>query len=337
MKVESARTDNESYLEYHPNNHIGGRKGYFDQHIEFEGVPIFGELFRFFGQTQLGPIYIGIWGILALASGFMFSLIWGMGMMSTVGFDPVAFVKYFAVLQIDPPNSMNGLWGFPPLEQGGWWLAATFFLTLSILFWWVRLYNRARNAGVKPYLSYGFTSAIALYLAIYIVRPLWLGNWSEAPSHGIKALLDWGNNISVRYGNFYYNPFHMVCIFFLLGSTLLLSMHGATIWATAKYGAHEELEEVHKPGTGTERAQLFWRWVIGFNANAYSIHLWAFWFAWLMGITGVIGILITGTLVSDWFAWAQDAGVNFPQAAPPNVCVPDPITNLPPDIPACQQ
>lgn len=331
------KVNHKAYIEYHPDNEIGGRGGRFNKFLEAENIPILGDILRFFGQTQLGPIYVGVWGILAIAFGSMFAFIWIFGMMSTVGFNPVAFVKYFAVLQIDPPNSMNGIWGFPPLEQGGWWLAATFFLTLSILSWWVRLYNRAKNAGVKPYLALGFTSAIALYLAIYIVRPIWLGNWSEAPSHGIKALLDWGNNISVRYGNFYYNPLHMVCIFFLLGSTLLLSMHGATIWATAKYGAHEELEEVQKPGTGTERAQLFWRWVIGFNANAYSIHLWAFWFAWLMGITGTIGILITGTLIHDWFSWAQDAGVNFPQTAPPHVCVPDPITNLP-DIhnPACR-
>jgi photosynthetic reaction center M subunit len=326
--MATVKVKHDVYLDYHPDNNIGGRGGRFPGFIEFEGIPILGDVFRFFGQTQLGPIFVGVWGILAIATGFMFTLIWMLGMMSTVAYNPVAFVKYFAVLQIDPPNSANGIWGFPALEQGGWWLAATFFLTLSIIFWWIRLYNRARATGVKPYLAYGFSSAIALYLSIYIIRPLWLGHWSEAPSHGIKALLDWGNNISVRYGNFYYNPFHMVCIFFLLGSTLLLSMHGATIWATAKYGAHEELEEVHKPGTGTERAQLFWRWVIGFNANAYSIHLWAFWFAWLMGITGSVGILITGTIVTDWFQWAQDAAVNFPQNAPPNVYIPNPFTNL---------
>jgi len=320
--------NHETYLDYHPDNSVGGLGGRFKGYIDFLNVPILGKIFEFFGQTQLGPIYVGVWGLLAVACGFMFTLVWTMGMMEIVNYNPIAFIKYFAVLQIDPPSSANGIWGFPSLQRGGWWLAGTFFLTCSIGFWWLRLYNRAKSAGIKPYLAYGFTGAINLYLAIYIIRPLWMGRWSEAPSHGIKALLDWGNNISVRYGNFYYNPFHMVCIFFLLGSTLILSMHGATIWATAKYGAHEELEEIHAPGTGTERAQLFWRWVIGFNANAYSIHLWAFWFAWLMGTTGAIGILLTGTIVSDWFQWARDAGVNYPELSPPHVYVPNPITNL---------
>jgi len=330
------KVNHASYLDYHPDNHVGGPGGRLKWHLETENIPVLGKLMAFFGQTQLGPIYIGVWGFLSIACGLLFTIIWTIGMMSIVHFNPVSFVKNFAVLQIDPPNSTYGIWGFPPLEQGGWWLAGTFFLTLSIIFWWLRLYGRGRANGIKPYLAYGFTGAINLYLAIYIIRPLWMGHWSEAPSHGIKALLDWGNNVSVRYGNFYYNPFHMVCIFFLLGSTLLLSMHGATIWATAKYGSHEELEEIHAPGTGTERAQLFWRWVIGFNANAYSIHLWAFWFAWLMGTTGAIGILLTGTIIPDWFQWAQDSGVNFPQAHPPWMCSPDPITNLPQNIPACQ-
>jgi photosynthetic reaction center M subunit len=149
-----------------------------------------------------------------------------------------------------------------------------------------------------------------------------MGDWSEAPPHGIKGLLDWTNNVSVRYGNFYYNPFHMLSIFFLLGSTLLFSMHGATVWALEKYGAHEEEDEMEGPGTGTERAQLFWRWTMGFNANAYSIHLWAFWFAWLTGVTGAIGVLLSGTLVLDWFVWAQEAGINYPQSPPPPVNLP---------------
>jgi photosynthetic reaction center M subunit len=63
---------------------------------------------------------------------------------------------------------------------------------------------------------------------------------------------------------------------------------------------------------------------MGFNANAYSIHLWAFWFAWLCGITGAIGIVITGPLVTDWFEWAIQAGINYPQASPPPVVLPTP-------------
>jgi photosynthetic reaction center M subunit len=280
-------------------------------------VPIL-ENFGF--DSQFGPYYLGVWNIAAFVSGAIFTFIWLFEMLAQVAWNPVAYAKYFVVLQVDPPPSFYGL-NFPPLNQGGWWLIATFFLTISIFCWYMHLYSRAKALGIKPYLAYGFTGAIVLYLVIYIIRPMILGDWSEAPPHGIKALLDWTNNISVRYGNFYYNPFHMLSIFFLLGSTVLLAMHAATIWALEKYAAHEEWNELQAPGTGTERAQLFWRWCMGFNANAYSIHLWAFWFAWLCGVTGAIGVLLTGPapLVNNWFQWGIEAGINYPQLPPPIV------------------
>jgi photosynthetic reaction center M subunit len=267
-------------------------------------------------DSQFGPYYIGFWNIAAFFTGGIFTFIWLTVMLSQVAWNPIAFAKYFVVLQIDPPPARYGL-GFPPLAQGGWWLIATFFLTVAILCWFMHIYTRARALGIRPYLAYGFSGAVILYLAIYIIRPMWMADWSEAPSHGIKALLDWTNNVSVRYGNFYYNPFHMLSIFFLLGSTVLLAMHAGTIWALEKYAAHEEWSELQAPGTGTERAQLFWRWCMGFNANAYSIHLWAFWFAWLCGVTGAIGIFLSQpAFVNDWFQWGIEAGINFPQFPP---------------------
>ena len=296
---------------------IGGADGRIGSAIEAKWLGRFGF------DTQLGPFYLGLWGAVAFVSAGLFTLVWLLVMLGQVNYNPIAFLKYFAVLQIDPPSPAYGL-GFAPLDQGGWWLIATFFLTISILAWLIRIWERALALGLKPYLAYGFTGAIALYLVIYIIRPIIMGDWSEAPGHGIKALLDWDNNTSVRYGNFYYNPFHMLSIFFLLGSTLLFSMHGATIWALEKFGAHEEEAEIIAPGTGTERAQLFWRWTMGFNANAYSIHLWAFWFAWLCGVTGAIGVLLSGTLVTDWFQWAIDARINYPQAPPVQVELPLP-------------
>lgn len=280
-------------------------------------------------DAQFGPFYLGLWGAVSFVTAGAFTFIWLMTMLAQVSYNPLAFVKYFVVLQLDPPPARYGLM-FPPLNEGGWWLIATFFLTASILAWQIRIWERARALGLRPYLAYGFTAAVALYLVIYVIRPMIMQDWSEAPSHGIKALLAWTNNVSVRYGNFYYNPFHMLSIFFLLGSTLLFSIHGSTIWALEKYGAHEEEQEIDAPGTGTERAQLFWRWTMGFNANAYSIHLWAFWFAWLTGITGAIGVLLSGTLVQDWFQWAIEARINYPQPPPVQIDVP------PPPVPPAQ-
>jgi photosynthetic reaction center M subunit len=44
-----------------------------------------------------------------------------------------------------------------------------------------------------------------------------------------------------------------------------------------------------------------------------SIHRWAWWFAVLTTLTGGIGILLTGTVVENWYVWAQYWGY-----APPN-------------------
>jgi photosynthetic reaction center M subunit len=145
-----------------------------------------------------------------------------------------------------------------------------------------------------------------------LIRPIILGRWTDAPGHGFVAILNWTNYVSIQTGNFYYNPFHMLSIFFLLGSTLLLAMHGATIVATSRWGSEREIEEMWAEGPGTQRAQLFWRWVMGWNANSYSIHAWLWWFAALTAITGAIGLLLSGWLIPDWFKWAETVRIVAP-------------------------
>ena len=95
-------------------------------------------------------------------------------------------------------------------------------------------------------------------------------------------------------------------------------MHGATILAVSRYGGERELEQITDRGTAAERAALFWRWTMGFNATMESIHRWAWWFAVLTPLTGGIGILLTGTVVDNWYLWAVEHGVapSYPQVFP---------------------
>ena len=111
------------------------------------------------------------------------------------------------------------------------------------------------------------------------IRPLLMGSWSEVVPFGIFPHLDWTAAFSIRYGNLFYNPFHMLSIAFLYGSTLLFAMHGATILAVSRFGGEREIEQIVDRGTAAERAALFWRWTMGFNATMESIHRWAWWFA----------------------------------------------------------
>jgi photosynthetic reaction center M subunit len=256
------------------------------------------------GDAQIGPIYLGWLGIASLACGFIAIEIIGLNMWASVNWDPIQFVRQLPWLALEPPAPKYGLEVLPPLQEGGWWLIAGFFLTTSILLWWARTYRRARALGMGTHIAWAFASAIWLYLVLGFIRPLLMGSWAEAVPFGIFPHLDWTAAFSIRYGNLFYNPFHMLSIAFLYGSAVLFAMHGATVLATTRYGAEREIEQVVDRGTAFERGALFWRWTMGFNATAESIHRWAWWFAVLTTLTGGIGILLTGTVVDNWYLWA---------------------------------
>jgi photosynthetic reaction center M subunit len=230
-------------------------------------------------------------------------------MMAQVNWSPIEFMRQLPWLALEPPLPQHGLTVLPPLTEGGWWLIAGFFLTTSILLWWVRVYVRARMLGMGTHVAWAFASAIFLYLTLGFIRPLLMGSWSEGVPFGIFPHLDWTNNFSINHGNLFYNPFHMLSIAFLYGSALLFAMHGATILAVTRYGGEREIEQIVDRGTAAERAALFWRWTMGFNATVESIHRWAWWFATLCTLTGGIGILLSGTAVENWFEWGVKHGL----------------------------
>ncbi len=259
-----------------------------------------------FGGAQIGPIYLGRLGLASLICGAISIVIIGMNMLASVNYDPIQFVRQFFWLALEPPPARYGFEIIPPLNEGGWWVIAGFFLTASILLWWARTYRRARELGMGTHVAWAFASAIWLYLVLGFIRPLAMGSWSEAVPFGIFPHLDWTAAFSIRYGNLFYNPFHALSIAFLYGSTLLFAMHGATILAVGRYGGEREIEQITDRGTASERAALFWRWTMGFNATMESIHRWAWWFAVLTTLTGGIGILLTGTVVDNWYLWAVE-------------------------------
>ena len=265
----------------------------------------FNRWFGYFGDAQVGPIYLGMLGTLSIFFGTVAFVIIGVNMLSSVSWNIGQFVRQLFWLALEPPGPQWGL-RIPPLREGGWWLVAGFFLTTSILLWWARTYRRARALGMGTHVAWAFAAAIWLYLVLGFIRPLAMGRWSEAVPFGIFPHLDWTAAFSIRYGNLFYNPFHALSIVFLYGATLLFAMHGATILALGRYGGEREIELTIDRGTAAERGALFWRWTMGFNATFESIHRWAWWFAVLCPLTGGIGILLTGTVVDNWYLWAVD-------------------------------
>jgi photosynthetic reaction center M subunit len=289
--------------------------------------PFFFHLLGRFGNAQIGPIYLGGIGVAALILGTLSINIMGFNMLAQVNWDPVQFVRQLFWLSLDPPSPAYGL-SFPPMNEGGWWLLSGALLTVSMLLWWTRMYTRARALGLGTHVAWAFAAAIWLFLVLGLFRPVLMGSWSEGVPFGIFPHLDWTAAFSLRYGNLFYNPFHALSIAFLYGSTLLFAMHGATILAVSRYGGDRELEQITDRGTASERAALFWRWTMGFNATMESVHRWAWWFAVLCPLVGGIGILLTGTVVDNWYLWAVKHGVApaYPAVWPPVV---DPATLVP--------
>ncbi len=276
------------------------------------------------GNAQIGPFYLGTLGIISLVFGTLAINIIGLNYLAQVDWHLGEFIRQLFWLSLDPPAPEYGLSLFVPLGEGGWWLISSMFLLIAVLFWWVRCYSRAVQLGMGTHVAWAFASAIWLFLVLGLIRPMLMGSWSEAVPYGIFSHLDWTSAFSIRYGNLFYNPFHALSIVFLYGSAVLFAMHGATILAVSRYGGDREIDQIVDRGTASERAGLFWRWVMGFNASMESIHRWAWWFAVLTTLTGGIGILLTGTVVDNWFLWAQkhDFAPEYPATYTPAV---DPV------------
>ncbi|PRY93280.1 photosynthetic reaction center M subunit [Hasllibacter halocynthiae] len=265
----------------------------------------FSRLAGILGNAQLGPIYLGTWGLVSIATGTLWFVLVGASFWGQVDYNPAIFLRELFYLALEPPGPEYGLSLAVPMAEGGLYLIASFFLLISVLTWWVRSYLLADRLGMGKHVAWAFASAVWLFLVLGLFRPIAMGSWSEAVPYGIFPHLDWTNLFSLSYGNLFYNPFHALSIVFLYGSTLLFAMHGATILAVSRYGGDRELEQIVDRGTATERAALFWRWTMGFNATMEGIHRWAWWFAVLTTLTGGIGILLTGPVVDDWYTWAQ--------------------------------
>ena len=267
------------------------------------GRPFFAHWIGRIGNAQIGPIYLGSLGVLSLFCGFIAIEIIGLNMWASVGWDPVKFIVHLPWLSLNPPAPKYGLGSCLRSRKGAGGLLPDFSDHLDHIVVGPDVPACAR-ARFGHSCRLGFRVGDLAVSRPWIYPPIMMGSWSEAVPFGIFPHLDWTNNFSLLHGNLFYNPFHCLSIAFLYGSALLFAMHGATILAVTRYGGDRELDQITDRGTAAERAALFWRWTMGFNASMESIHRWAWWFAVLTPLVGGIGILLTGTVVDQWRDWA---------------------------------
>ncbi|MEM1236079.1 MAG: photosynthetic reaction center subunit L, partial [Pseudomonadota bacterium] len=121
--------------------------------------------------------------------------------------------------------------------------------------------------------------------------------------YGIFSHLNWVNNVGYAYGNFHYNPAHMVAITFFFTTCLALALHGALILSAAN------------PGKGLEsktpdHEDTFFRDFIGYSVGTLGIHRLGLLLALNAGIWSAICIVISGTIWfeawSNWWFWYLD-------------------------------
>ena len=265
----------------------------------------FGLLSKLKVDSQLGTIWLGFWGVLsvmffAAGAGVMF-----LANMDQVGGNFWLMIKYFANLELAPPD---GLGMAHSLREGGYWQIVLLLWAGSVTAWAFRCLERLRRHKWRPHLFFAYVSAIFLTFSIWVLHPILVGSWADAPALGLNSDLQWAQNFSVLWGNFYYNPWHQLAIFFLFGSTMLWGMHGATILATSSEGSHHEDAEIVNMTSGSQKAALFWRWTMGFNAMPKSIHDWLWWYAVGVVLASAIGVLQTSTITNDWYVWGVDHG-----------------------------
>jgi photosynthetic reaction center M subunit len=184
-------------------------------------------LLGLFGDAQIGPIYLGWLGIWSLLCGFIAFEIIGLNMLASVNWDPVIqFVRQLPWLALEPPAPEYGL-SHPAAGQGRL-VADGGLLPDDVAAAVVAAHVQAgAHAGSWARTrAWAFAAAIWLYLVLGFIRPVLMGQWSEAVPFGIFPHLDWTAAFSLRYGNLFYNPFHALSIAFLYGSALLFAMHG---------------------------------------------------------------------------------------------------------------
>ena len=113
-------------------------------------------------DTQIGPIYLGMYGTISLFCFVLCVFIIFIGYGDAVHWNPIRFIREFAVLSVEPPAPSVGL-GWAPLKEGGYWQLATLFLSLSIFF--------IKSQGVYDARSlngvYFFTAAVVFMILAY--------------------------------------------------------------------------------------------------------------------------------------------------------------------------
>jgi photosynthetic reaction center L subunit len=258
------------------------------------GTLVGGDLFDFW----VGPFYVGFFGVTTV-------------FFSVLG---TAMILYGAALgptwnpwliDIRPPPESVGL-GIAPLRDGGIWQLVTIAATGAFLSWMLREVEIARKLGIGYHVPVAFGMAIFAYITLVVIRPVWMGAWSNGFPYGIFTHLDWVSNVGYTYLNFHYNPAHMIAITFFFTTTFALALHGSLILSATNPGKNEVVKT-------PEHEDTFFRDVLGYSIGTLGIHRLGLFLALSAGFWSAVCIVISGTIWTlGWPEWWDIYWRNLP-------------------------
>jgi len=252
------------------------------------GTLVGGNLFDFW----VGPFYVGFFGVTTVFFAALGTLLVFYGAAMGPTWNPW-------LISINPPDIALGLQA-APLLQGGLWQIITICAIGAFVSWALREVEIARKLGIGLHVPVAFGFAILAYVTLVVIRPMLMGAWGHAFPYGIFSHLDWVSNTGYTYGNFHYNPAHMIAVTFFFTNALALALHGSLILSAANPGKGKMMKT-------PDHEDTFFRDLIGYSVGTLGIHRLGLLLALNAGFWSAVCIVISGTIWfdqwSDWWNW----------------------------------
>jgi photosynthetic reaction center L subunit len=249
------------------------------------GTLIGGDLFDFW----FGPFYVGFFGVTAIFFAVLGTslILYGAALGDT--WNPW-------LISINPPALEYGL-SMAPLAQGGLWQIITMCAVGAFVSWALRQVEICRKLGIGYHVPIAFSFAILAYVTLNVIRPVLMGAWGQGFPYGIWSHLDWVNNTGYAYGNFQYNPAHMIAVSFFFTTCLALALHGSLVLSAVNPARGEEVKS-------PEHEDTYFRDLIGYSIGPLGIHRLGLLLALNAGFWSAVCIVISGTIWFDqWISW----------------------------------
>ena len=249
------------------------------------GTLVGGNLFDFW----VGPFYVGFFGVTSFFFAILGTILIFYGASLGDTWNPW-------LISINPPPIELGL-AAAPLREGGLWQIISVCAWFSFVSWALREVEICRKLGMGYHVPVAFGFAILAYTTLVFIRPVLMGAWGYAFPYGIFSHLDWVSNTGYQYGNFHYNPAHMLAVTFFFTTALALALHGALILSAAN---PEKGKEMRTP----DHEDTFFRDLIGYSVGTLGIHRLGLFLALSAVFWSAVCIGISGTIWFDqWVDW----------------------------------